>query len=113
MWIHQESIKQYLTYYVYHLLNGAKPWSTRLEKLTLALTLMVRHLCPYFLSHSIMVMTNTPIGCILIHSEATGRLIKWATKLNSMTMSTISLDYESLSLANFLTKTTHLEEIKP
>lgn len=53
-----------------------------LEMLALAFVLTARCLHPYFLSHSIMVLTNYTPGRILANPEASRRLIKWTTELS-------------------------------
>ncbi|XP_075499302.1 uncharacterized protein LOC142537693 [Primulina tabacum] len=40
-----------------------------------------RKLRPYFLSHSIVVFTNSPLGRIMTHAEVSGRMIKWTIEL--------------------------------
>ncbi|XP_073304114.1 uncharacterized protein [Primulina huaijiensis] len=36
---------------------------------------------PYFLSHPIVVLTNSPLGRIMTHAEVSGRMVKWTTEL--------------------------------
>lgn len=56
-------------------------------------------------------MINTSLGRILTHSEATKRLIKWATELSEY-----DIEYQSrqsiktLALADFVVETVHQEE---
>ncbi|XP_073051360.1 uncharacterized protein [Primulina eburnea] len=49
--------------------------------MALALVVTVRKLRPYFLSHPIIVLTNSPLGRIMTHSEVSGRMIKWNVEL--------------------------------
>lgn len=56
----------------------------------MGLTLTTRQFHPYFLSHTIMMLTDTPFRRILNHPEAMRRLIKWATK-----MSKYDIEYQS------------------
>ncbi|XP_042460586.1 uncharacterized protein LOC122044113 [Zingiber officinale] len=44
--------------------------------------LAARRFQPYFLAHSIIVMTNSALGRVLLNPEASGRLIKWTTELS-------------------------------
>ncbi|XP_075496471.1 uncharacterized protein LOC142533545 [Primulina tabacum] len=36
---------------------------------------------PYFLSHHIIVLTNSPLGRIMTHSEVSEQMIKWTVEL--------------------------------
>ncbi|XP_075479274.1 uncharacterized protein LOC142520160 [Primulina tabacum] len=40
-----------------------------------------RKLRPYFLSHQIIVLTNSPLGRIMTHSEVSGHMVKWTIEL--------------------------------
>ncbi|XP_075478806.1 uncharacterized protein LOC142519655 [Primulina tabacum] len=40
-----------------------------------------RKLRPYFLSHPIVVLTNSPLGRIMTHGEFSGRMVKWTIEL--------------------------------
>ncbi|XP_073049456.1 uncharacterized protein [Primulina eburnea] len=40
-----------------------------------------RKLRPYFLSHPIVVLTNSPLGRIMTHAEVSGRMVKWTIDL--------------------------------
>ncbi|XP_075478886.1 uncharacterized protein LOC142519743 [Primulina tabacum] len=48
----------------------------------MALVIMARRLRPYFLSHPIIVFTNSALGKIISHPYTSGRLIKWVTELS-------------------------------
>ncbi|XP_073290363.1 uncharacterized protein [Primulina huaijiensis] len=73
-----------------------------------------RCLRPYFLSHPIVVLTNSPLGRILTHSDNFGRLIKWTTELGEY-----DIQYEprttikAQALADFLAETVHHENEDP
>ncbi|XP_075486366.1 uncharacterized protein LOC142525971 [Primulina tabacum] len=74
----------------------------------------VRRLRPYFLSHPIVVLTNSPLGKILTHSDMSGRLVKWTTELGEY-----DIQYEprtaikTQTLADFLAETMHQENEDP
>ncbi|XP_073119193.1 uncharacterized protein [Henckelia pumila] len=63
--IRQEGTTQYPIYFFSHALKGAELRYSGVEKLALALVMTARKLRPYFLSHPIVVLTNSPIGRIL------------------------------------------------
>ncbi|XP_075494699.1 uncharacterized protein LOC142532266 [Primulina tabacum] len=101
-------------YYVSHALKGAEIRYSGLEKLALALVMTARRLRPYFLSHPIVVLTNSPLGRILTHSDMSGRLVKWTTELGEY-----DIQYEprtaikAQALADFLAETVHQENEDP
>ncbi|XP_075499210.1 uncharacterized protein LOC142537591 [Primulina tabacum] len=105
---------QQLVYYVSHALKGAEIRYSGLEKLALALVMTARRLRPYFLSHPIVVLTNSPLGRILTHSDMSGRLVKWTTELGEY-----DIQYEprtaikAQALADFLAETVHQENEDP
>ncbi|XP_042472143.1 uncharacterized protein LOC122054774 [Zingiber officinale] len=92
-------------YFLSHILKDAESRYTGLEKLTFALVLAARRLRPYFLAHTIVVMTNNPLGRVLLNLEASGRLIKWTTELSEF-----DIQYQprtaikAQSLADFVTE---------
>ena len=53
-----------------------------MEKLILALETTAKRLRPYFQAHTIEIPTEHPMKQILHKLETSGRLIKWAIKLN-------------------------------
>ncbi|XP_073017818.1 uncharacterized protein [Primulina eburnea] len=93
---------------------GAESRYSGLEKLALALVVTARRLKPYFLSHPIVVLTNSPLGRILTHSDISGRLVKWTTELGEY-----DIQYEprtaikAQALADFLAETVHQENEDP
>ncbi|XP_075499089.1 uncharacterized protein LOC142537464 [Primulina tabacum] len=64
-----------------------------------------RCLRPYFLSHPVVILTNSPLGRILTHSDMSGRVVKWTTELGEY-----DIHYEprtaikAQDLADFLAK---------
>ncbi|XP_073061787.1 uncharacterized protein [Primulina eburnea] len=109
-----EGSTQQPVYYVSHALKGAEIRYSGLEKLALALVMTARRLRPYFLSHPIVVLTNSPLGRILTHSDMSGRLVKWTTELGEY-----DIQYEpktaikAQALADFLAETVHQENENP
>ncbi|XP_075473968.1 uncharacterized protein LOC142505027 [Primulina tabacum] len=73
-----------------------------------------RRLRPYFLSHPIVVLTNSPLGKILTHSDIFGRLVKWTIEVGEY-----DIQYEprtsikAQALADFLAETVHQENEDP
>ncbi|XP_073294451.1 uncharacterized protein [Primulina huaijiensis] len=79
--IREEGTDQKPVYYVSHALRGAELKYSEVEKIALALVVTARKLRPYFLSHPIVVLTNSPLGKIMTHAEVSGRMIKWTIEL--------------------------------
>ncbi|XP_073129182.1 uncharacterized protein [Henckelia pumila] len=108
--IRQEGAAQHPLYFFSHSLKGAELRYSEVEKLALALVITARKLRPYFLSHPIVVLTNSPMGRILTDADISGRLVKWTTKLSEY-----DIQYEpraaikAQALADFLAETKHME----
>ncbi|XP_073138302.1 uncharacterized protein [Henckelia pumila] len=79
--IKEEKGDQRPVYYVSHALKGAEVRYTEIEKMALALVITARKLRPYFLSHPVTVLTNSLLGRIMTHPDASGRLVKWSVEL--------------------------------
>ncbi|KAL0411302.1 UNVERIFIED_CONTAM: hypothetical protein Slati_3719900 [Sesamum latifolium] len=90
-------------YYVSKVLNGAEGRYTPIEKMTLALVITARRLCPYFLSHPIGVKTNLPLKQILCKPDTSGRLVKWAVELRGYDISYLPrTTIKAQALADFI-----------
>ncbi|XP_075504607.1 uncharacterized protein LOC142542043 [Primulina tabacum] len=79
--IKEEGTDQKPVYYVSHALRGPELRYSEVEKIALALVMTARKLRPHFLSHQVIVLTNSPLGRIMTHSEVSGRMIKWTVEL--------------------------------
>ncbi|XP_073041974.1 uncharacterized protein [Primulina eburnea] len=120
LWVYlfanEEAVNSVLqpVYYVSHALKGAEIRYSGLKKLALALVMTARRLRPYFLSHPIVVLTNSPLGRILTHSDMSGRLVKLTTELGEC-----DIQYEprtaikAQALADFLAETMRQENEDP
>ncbi|KAL2531505.1 Ribonuclease H [Abeliophyllum distichum] len=78
----REEEHQLPIYYVSKALLGAEARYPDMEKLALSLITASRKLRPYFLAHSIHVLSNFPLRQIMQKTEASGRLLKWAIELS-------------------------------
>ncbi|XP_075515629.1 uncharacterized protein LOC142550286 [Primulina tabacum] len=79
--IKEESSDQKPVYYASHALRGPELRYSKVEKIAIALVITARKLRPYFLSHQIVVLTNSLLGRIMTHSEVSGRMVKWTVEL--------------------------------
>ncbi|XP_073270718.1 uncharacterized protein [Primulina huaijiensis] len=108
--IRQRGTEQSPVYYTSHALKGAELRYTVVEKLALALVTTARRLRPYFLSHPIMVLTNSPLGKIMTHADISGRLVKWTTELGEYDIQYVPRTaIKAQALADFLAETLHVE----
>ncbi|KAK3021614.1 hypothetical protein RJ639_045247 [Escallonia herrerae] len=53
----------------------------RIDKVALALVISARKLRPYFQSHTVVVLTDQPLGKVLQSPDASGRLVNWSVEL--------------------------------
>ncbi|XP_042415003.1 uncharacterized protein LOC122004140 [Zingiber officinale] len=97
-------------YFLSHILKDVESRYTGLENFAFALVLAAWRLRPYFLAHTIVVMTNSPLERVLLNPEASGRLIKWTTELSEF-----DIQYQprtaikAQALADFVTEVQNLE----
>ncbi|XP_073017859.1 uncharacterized protein [Primulina eburnea] len=70
--IKEEGSDQKPVYYVSYALRGPELRYNEIEKIVLALIMTPQKLRPYFLSHQIIVLTNSPLDRIMTHSEIKG-----------------------------------------
>ena len=64
-----------------HSMNGPQTRYQRLEKLMLALFIILRKLKHYFQTFPITVITEHPLRSVIVNPEATGQILKWASEL--------------------------------
>ncbi|KAL0293066.1 UNVERIFIED_CONTAM: hypothetical protein Sradi_6958200 [Sesamum radiatum] len=80
--IREDEGKQIPIYYVSKVLNGEERRYTPIEIMVLALVVIARRLCLYFLSHPIRIKMNLPFKQTLGKPNTSGRLVKWAVELS-------------------------------
>lgn len=68
-------------YYVSKVLHEAEVNYEDVEKMIFAIVVSARRLRPYFSSHTIEVMTSSPLKQIMLKPGMSGRIVKWAIKL--------------------------------
>ncbi|XP_073033870.1 uncharacterized protein [Primulina eburnea] len=109
--IKEEGSYQRPVYYVTHALRGPELRYSEVEKIALAMIMTVRKLRPYFLSHQIIALTNSPLGKIMTHSEVSGWMIKWTVELGEY-----AIEYKprvaikAHALSDFLSKMVQSDE---
>jgi hypothetical protein len=85
--------KQAPVYFVSEVLSPSKKNYTELEKVLYAVLMASRKLRHYLQAYHIIVPSSQPLKYIMRNREATGRIRKWAAKLNEFT-----IDYVHRSL---------------
>jgi ribonuclease HI len=101
--LEEQTKKQVPVYFVSEVLSLSKKNYTELEKVLYAVLMASRKLRHYFQAYHIIVPSSQPLKDIMRNREATGRIGKWAAKLNEFT-----IDYmhrssiQSQALADFI-----------
>ncbi|KAK3030413.1 hypothetical protein RJ639_037542 [Escallonia herrerae] len=72
--IREEDGKQRHVYYISKVLQDVETRYPRIDKVALSLVISARKLRPYFQSHTIVVLTDQPLGKVLQSPDALGRL---------------------------------------
>lgn len=71
-------------HFVSKVFKGAESQYYNIERVSLAVMIIVRKLRPYFQGHRVMVKTNYDIRQVLKNPYLTGRMISWAINYRSM-----------------------------
>ena len=77
----EEKVQRSVSYISKRLIDAETRYP-KIENLALALVITSRKLKPYFHSHTIRILTNYPLRQVFQKPDASGRLLKWAIKLN-------------------------------
>ncbi|KAK3040023.1 hypothetical protein RJ639_027334 [Escallonia herrerae] len=79
--IWEEEGKQRPVYHISNVLQDIETRYPRIDKVALALVISARKLRPYFQSHTVVVLTDQPLGKVLQSPDASGRLVNWSVEL--------------------------------
>lgn len=112
--VKKEGAIQYLIYCIIQALREVEVRYPRVKILAFALVTTGRRLYPYFQTHTIKVLTETPLAKVLTKSDCTERLIEWSIKLKEF-----DLEYElrkaikGQALADFVVEITRFPQKDP
>ena len=81
VWLGPNS-KRRLVYFVRKSLSKVETGYIDFEPMALAIRMAAKKLRLYFLAHTIIILTGSPIRAILHKPNASGRLLKWAIELS-------------------------------
>ncbi|KAK3023513.1 hypothetical protein RJ639_044779 [Escallonia herrerae] len=79
--IREEKGKQKPIYYVSKVLQDVATRFPQLDRVVFALVTSAKKLRPYFQSHTIIVLTDQPLGKVLQSLDASRRLVNWSVEL--------------------------------
>ena len=102
---------QHPVYFISEVLNEPKTHYPQVQQLLYAILIIARKLRHYFKYYKIVVVTEFPLGDILLNKEANGRIIKWAIELGTYSIELRSRPtIKSQALADFITEWTEIQE---
>ena len=111
--VREEEKVQWHIYYVSERLLDSETRYPKLEKLALGLVVASKKFRPYFLAHSIEVLTNYPLHQVLQKPEASGRLLKWAIELGQFDVNFCPRTaIKKQALADFIAEFTYVDAAK-
>jgi hypothetical protein len=94
--------KQVPVYFVSEVLSASKKNYTEIEKVLYVVLMASRKLRHYFQAYHIIVPSSQPLKDIMRNREATGRVRKWAAKLNEFIIDFVHRSsIQSQALADF------------
>ncbi|KAK3016643.1 hypothetical protein RJ639_005966 [Escallonia herrerae] len=79
--IREKEGEQRPVYYISKVLQDVETRYPQIDKVALALVISARKLRPYFQSHTVVVLTDQPLGKVLQSPNASGRLVNWSVEL--------------------------------